>query len=115
MASIVGTWIMTTDWGCDGSISGSWDHTFNADGTWTASTGDSGRWFQAEGMFSLSADDLPNLIYSGNVSGSWIAGIQGYTDTSGMKGCFGGVRSTAGAKAKAAEGKGKAINPATGK
>jgi hypothetical protein len=35
MSNVVGTWNLTTDWGCDGSITGSFDQVFNADGTWT--------------------------------------------------------------------------------
>ena len=110
MSNVVGAWRLTTDWGCDGSITGSFDQTFNADGTWTAG-GSNGRWFQVEGMVVWSYNSPAGLRYSANLSGSWMAGIQGYTDTTGLKGCFGGVR----AGVPAAKAAGKGVDPLTGK
>ena len=89
--SVVGTWTFTADWGCDGSITGSFNVTFNGDGTWT-STNNSGRWLQVEGLVIRTFNNLPDLTYSANVSGSWMAGIQGYTTSGGSSGCFGAVR-----------------------
>jgi hypothetical protein len=50
MSNVAGTWTLTTDFGCDGSIAGSFDQTFNADGTWTNTIGSNGRWYQVEGL-----------------------------------------------------------------
>lgn len=114
MANIVGTWVYTTDWGCDGSITGSWNQTFNADGTWTASLGSSGRWFQVEGLMVYTINGTPSLIYTANVSGSWMAGIQGYAEAGGMKGCHGAHRSGVSAAAPTAAAK-KGPNPMLGR
>jgi hypothetical protein len=93
MASAVGTWNLTTDWGCDGSITGSFTQTFNANGTWSSTPFvHSGRWFQGEGLVIWVFNDTPNLVYSADLSGSWMSGIQGYTTAGGIKGCFGGRR-----------------------
>lgn len=100
MASVVGSWSLTTDWGCDGSITGSFNQVFNANGTWSSSPFvHSGRWFQVEGLVVWTFDDTPNLVYAANLSGSWMAGVQGYEMAGGPKGCFGGQR-TAFAAAK---------------
>lgn len=101
--AIAGTWTLTTDWGCDGSITGSFTQTFNANGTWTSSPFvHNGRWFQVGGVIIWTFADVPNLTYSGNVSGSWISGIQGYPVVNGITGCFGGrVRGVAAAEAPA--------------
>ena len=46
MANVVGNWTLTTDWGCDGSITGSFNQTFNANGTWNSTPFiHSGRWY----------------------------------------------------------------------
>jgi len=92
MSNVVGNWVYTSDWGCDGSITGSWNHTFNADGSWTSSNGHSGRWFQVEGMVAFTLSDTPNLVYAADLSGSWMAGIQGYETAGGAKGCHGAHR-----------------------
>lgn len=89
MASIVGTWTLTTDWGCDSSITGSFDITFNADGTWSTSSY-TGRWFQVEDVAVWVFDNVANLVYAGNLNGSWIEGAQGYTSDGFGTGCFGG-------------------------
>lgn len=94
MANVVGTWSLTTDWGCDGSITGSFTQTFNADGTWSSTPFQHrGRWFQVECMVIWTFDDTPNLIYAANLNSSWMQGIQGYDTAGGIKGCFGGRRS----------------------
>lgn len=105
MSNVVGSWTVTTDWGCDGSITGSFTQTFNADGTWTSTPFvHNGRWFQSEGMVTWTFADTPNLVYAANLSGSWMAGIQGYEQASGMKGCFGARRTgIAAAKLEVAE------------
>ena len=91
MASVVGTWTLTTDWGCDGSITGSFTQTFNADGTWTSTPfAHNGRWYQVEGLVVWTFADVANLVYAGNLSGSWMAGVQGYETAGDIKGCFGG-------------------------
>jgi hypothetical protein len=90
MASIVGKWKLTTDFGCDGSIAGTFDQTFNADGTWSNSLGSKGRWFQVEGLATWDFDNAAKLVYAANVAGSWVSGSLGYTTAGGLKGCFGG-------------------------
>ncbi len=93
MANVVGAWTVTTDWGCDGSITGSFTQTFNADGTWTSSPFvHNGRWFQVEGIVAWTFSDVANLVYAANLSGSWMAGAQGYETAGGQKGCFGARR-----------------------
>src|SRR3954447_8922753 len=88
---ILGSWTLTTDFGCDGSITGSFTQTFNADGTWTSAPFvHSGRWYQVGGVIVWTFNDVANLVYSGNVSGSWISGVQGYELAGGINGCFGG-------------------------
>jgi len=117
MANVVGSWSLTTDWGCDGSITGSFNQTFNADGTWSTTPFiHSGRWYQVEGLVVWTFNDTPNLVYAANLSGSWMAGVQGYETAGGIKGCFGGGRTgVAAAKAptKAAAKAAKA-DPALG-
>ena len=94
MASVVGTWTLTTDFGCDGSITGSFTMTFNADGTWTSTPFvHNGRWYQVEGLVVWTAADIADLVYAGNLSGSWMSGVQGFETAGGSKGCFGGHRS----------------------
>src|SRR5512135_3530095 len=94
-ASIVGTWTLTTDFGCDGTLTGSFQITFNNDGTWNSTPFiHNGRWFQGEGLAVWTFNDVPNLVYSANVSGIWMAGIQGFT-TGGNQGCFGGTKQIA--------------------
>jgi hypothetical protein len=117
MANVVGAWTLTTDWGCDGSITGTFTQTFNADGTWSASTGNHGRWYQVEGMVAWTFLDTANLVYAANLSGSWMSGVQGYETAGGQKGCFGGRRAgIPSAKAEvAAKAEQGAPNPALGK
>jgi hypothetical protein len=116
MASIVGTWTLTTDWGCGGSITGSFDQTFNADGTWSSTPFvHRGRWFQVENVVIWVFDDVSNLVYAGNINGSWIEGAQGYTTAGGSKGCFGGHRAGIPAALKTAMAAKKAGDPALGK
>jgi hypothetical protein len=68
MANVVGSWSLTTDWGCDGSITGSFNQTFNADGTWNVtSPAHNGRWFQVEGLVIWTFNDTPNLVYAANL------------------------------------------------
>jgi hypothetical protein len=115
MASIEGSWSLTTDWGCDGSITGSFDQTFNADGTWSSSPFvHNGRWFQVEGVAVWTFDDVPNLVYAGNVNGSWIEGAQGYETAGGINGCFGGHRAGVPAALEAARAAEEVADPALG-
>lgn len=114
MASVVGTWSLTTDWGCDGSITGTFTQTFKADGTWSSTPfAHHGRWYQDEGLVVWTFEDTPNLVYAGNLSGSWMAGAQGYEVASGIKGCFGGHK--AGVPAAAAKPTKKIADPTLGK
>ena len=92
MANVVGTWTVTTDFGCDGSIAGSFNQTFNADGSWTNTIGSTGRWFQVEGLITWDFNNAAKLVYAANVAGSWMAGSLGYTTAGGLKGCFGAHR-----------------------
>lgn len=93
MANIVGDWSITTDWGCDGSITGTFTQTFKADGTWsTTPFVHHGRWFQVDDMAAWTFDDTPHLVYAAHLIGSWIEGAMGYEDPNGIKGCFGGQK-----------------------
>ena len=116
MANVVGTWSLTTDWGCDGSITGSFSQTFNTDGTWTSTPFvHNGRWFQVEGLVVWTFNDTAHLAYAANLSGSWMAGVQGYETAGGTKGCFGGHRAgVPGAVEKAVAAK-KVADPTIGK
>jgi hypothetical protein len=60
MSNVVGTWTVTTDFGCDGSIAGSFNQTFNADGSWTNTIGSNGRWYQVEGLVVWTLTTRPN-------------------------------------------------------
>lgn len=116
MANAVGTWSLTTDWGCGGSITGSFNQTFNADGTWSSTPFvHHGRWFQVEGLIAWTFNDTPNLVYAANLTGSWMAGIQGYETAGGSKGCFGGHRAGVPAAAEAATAAKKVADPLLGK
>jgi hypothetical protein len=115
MASIVGKWQLTTDFGCDGSIAGTFDQTFNADGTWTNSLGSKGRWFQVEGLATWDFDNAAKLVYAANVAGSWMSGSLGYTTSGGLKGCFGGHREGVPGLAAKALSKKDGVRPDTGK
>ncbi len=108
---IAGTWFFTTDWDCNGSITGSFTLTFNADGTWTGA-GHNGRWFQVGNGLVFTFATAAGLQYAGNVSGSWISGVQGYTNgTAIAPGCF-GARVNGLAAVEEPTGK---IHPAIGK
>jgi hypothetical protein len=115
MASVVGTWTLTTDFGCDGSITGSFTQTFNANGTWNSTPFvHNGRWYQVEGLVVWTFADVANLVYAANLAGSWMSGVQGFETAGGNKGCFGGHKAgvpglIAEAAAAAAE-----IDPALG-
>jgi hypothetical protein len=115
MASVEGSWTLTTDWGCDGSITGSFNQTFNADGTWSSSPFvHSGRWFQVEETVVWTFDDTPNLVYAGDVDGSWIGGAQGYETAGGSNGCFGGQRAGVPGAPEAARVAEEVADPAIG-
>ena len=115
MANIVGTWTLTTDFGCDGSIAGSFDQTFKADGTWSNSIGSTGRWFLVEGIVQWDFNNADKLIYAAYVAGSWMTGSLGYTTAGGTKGCFGGHKAGVAGLAAKALGKKGGIRPDTGK
>jgi len=74
MPSVVGTWDLRITW-IRGRISGvelpgSYQHNFNADGTWTSpDTNNYGRWLQAGDfvMWDLVSDIPFNLMYSGKI------------------------------------------------
>jgi hypothetical protein len=89
--AIAGTWLLTTDWGCGSTITGSFNQTFNADGTWTSTPYlHAGRWFQVGAIVTWTFVGIPNLVYTANLSGGWMTGIQGYEMAHGSNGCFGG-------------------------
>jgi len=123
-ASVVGTWSMSTDWGCTGGTPGTFTQTFRADGTWTSTPFvHSGRWYQVECLVVWTFTDTPNLVYAANLSGSWMAGVQGYETAGGTKGCFGARRAGFPATeaheeapaANAHEGANEGIDPALGR
>jgi hypothetical protein len=114
-ASVVGTWTLTTDFGCDGSITGSFTQTFNADNTWSSSPFiHSGRWYQVGASVVWTFLDTPNLVYSGNLSGSWFSGVQGFETVGGSTGCFGGHLASVPAVAGESSTTGR-VDPATGR
>jgi hypothetical protein len=89
MANVLGAWSITTDWGCDGSITGKFNQTFNKNGTWNSTPFvHSGRWYQVEGLVVWTVNDTPNLVYAANLSSNWMTGVQGYETAGGMTGCF---------------------------
>ena len=92
MSNVAGTWTVTTDFGCDGSIAGSFNQTFNVDGTWTNTIGSNGRWYQVEGLVVWDFNNAAKLVYAANLAGSWMSGALGYTTQGGLKGCFGAHR-----------------------
>jgi hypothetical protein len=110
-AAIAGTYTLTTDWGCDGSITGSFSQTFNANRTWSSSPFiHSGFWYQVGNTVVWTFSDTANLVYSGQLNGSFISGVQGYTQSGGITGCFTGqlgfaAAGTSGAKGDAALGR----------
>jgi hypothetical protein len=113
MSSVVGTWAITTDFGCDGSIAGTFNQTFNADGTWTNTIGSNGRWYQVEDTVVWDFNNAAKLVYGANIIGSWMQGGLGYTTAGGLKGCFGAHREgVPGLAAKALEA--KRMRPDTG-
>ncbi len=94
MAKVTGKWSITTDWGCDGSITGTFEQTFKSNGTWKSSPWvHSGRWIQVGDHVIWTFKDVKDLVYSGNISGSWMTGAQGYTKKGSYRGCFGARRS----------------------
>jgi hypothetical protein len=58
-------------------------------------------------------NDTPNLVYAANLSGSWMAGIQGYETSGGAKGCFGAHK--AGIPAAPAKANAEGTDPAVGR
>jgi hypothetical protein len=114
MADVVGNWVFTSDWGCNGSITGSWNQTFNANGTWTSSLGHSGRWFQVEDLVAFTVNNVADLVYACHVIGSWITGTQGYETSGGAKGCHGAHRAGVPAALATAAAK-KGIDPVRGR
>jgi hypothetical protein len=84
MANVVGTWSLTKDWGCGGSITGSFNQTFNADGTWSSAPFvHQERWFQVEGLIAWTFNDTPNLVYAPTL---WEVGWQESRDTKPQEG-----------------------------
>src|SRR6516164_8337356 len=69
MSNVVGTWTITTDFGCDGSIAGTFSQTFIAEGTWTNAIGSNGRWYQVEGLVVWDFNNAAKLVYSANLAG----------------------------------------------
>lgn len=63
----------------------------------------------------LSTTLLTNLVYAANLTGSWMAGIQGYETSGGIKGCFGGHRAGVPAALEAATAAKKVADPLLGK
>lgn len=113
--SIVGTWLATIDWGCDGTITGTSTWTFNANGTWTYAFG-GGFWIQVEGLVAWNFTNTASLIYTANVTLNAIVGIQGYAQQGGIgTGCFYAIRQSgplaAAAVAAAKEGHDFSVGP----
>lgn len=66
-------------------------------------------------MVTWTFNDVQNLVYAANLSGSWMAGIQGYETAGGNKGCFGGHGAGVPAAIEAATKAAKVADPAIGK
>ena len=114
MASVVGTWSITTDWGCDSSITGTFSQTFNSDGT-LSSGSHTGHWYQVGGYVVWTYDNVADLVYAANISGSWMAGAQGYETTGGQTGCFGAEIASLANTAPSARVKTDGPNPVLGR
>ncbi|HJR06307.1 MAG TPA: hypothetical protein VJ842_03530 [Pyrinomonadaceae bacterium] len=104
--SIVGEWLLTTDWSYDGSNPpSSFGITFNADGSLVAGISTSGYWLQVGGMACWSFKGSPDLIYTANVNADALVGIMGYTSwDSNRTGCFFAARPPSGATSSAVSG-----------
>lgn len=103
--SIVGEWLLTTDWGCDASKPPSgFTITFNADGSFVAD-GSSGGWLQVGGMALWSFNNSPDLIYTANVNPNALVGVMGYASSSRKDtGCFYAMRPSSGATSSVGSG-----------
>ncbi len=117
MTDIVGNWVLDIDWDCDGRYDGFLHLTFSANGTW-AIKGDfphRGRWFHNQGLIIWTFNDVKDIVYTANLSGSSMSGIQGYTKSKGKKGCFGGRKVELFEKVAETDPKAKRRDPAIGK
>lgn len=106
--SVVGSWKMFYDWGCDGGYS-STTWTINANGTFTTPSY-TGKWIQNGGVIILLYNSS-TTVYAGNVNGSAMVGAM--TTFSGLTGCWyatgpGAPSATAAATTSAVTTSGKA-------
>lgn len=93
MNSIVGSWdVIDVDWGSTGITVKAGPFSFDEDGRWTYRYG-GGRWFQVGNMVMWNFENLPDLIYSANVTANAMNGVMGYArEASEDRGCFFGLR-----------------------
>ena len=89
--AIPGTWTLFYDWGCDGSYSQT-SITFNANGTFSTGSGNSGNWSQGSGMI-LWKYSTSNTCYGGNFASQAMVGIS--STFGGLNGCWYATQSTA--------------------
>jgi hypothetical protein len=83
---VTGDWRLFYDWDCEGRYCIT-DISFHADGTLTCAEGWSGQWVWLAGMILFWNDGL-EVVYSGNLVRSCIAGIAANFDSRGWRGCF---------------------------
>lgn len=100
--SIIGTWNVFVDWGCDGNPLQASPFTFNSDGSWTYQFG-GGRWIQVEGMVAWNFSQAEGLVYTANVTRNALVGAMGYmlddVPPTSITGCFYMLRQSGGAPA----------------
>ncbi|MEV6344371.1 hypothetical protein [Actinoplanes sp. NPDC051851] len=92
-----GSWTLTLDWYCDGTV-GTSLITFAADGSWSSVNGTavrSGRWIGGGGTITWTYSDVADLIYTAQINGGFMTGVHGYNYSGGATGCFGGVLTAA--------------------
>ena len=121
MVGVVGNWVLTIDWDCDGIFDGTVNIIFRANGTLITKGVDShkGRWFQNAGLivwtFEDSDKDVKHLVYTANLAGSSMTGVQGFIKPKGMKGCFSGQKVETLPKIAKSDAKAKSFDPLIGK
>ncbi len=113
--SIIGTWNVLVDWGCDGNPVQASPFTFSSDGSWTYQFG-GGRWIQVEGLAAWNFNNAPGLIYTANVTRNALVGIMGYavSGSSPGTGCFYMLRQQGSARATAPSAQASAATPQQG-
>jgi hypothetical protein len=84
--SIAGSWTLHFSWGCTGGY-GQTSLTFNANGTFATGDGFHGQWSVVGGNVQFVYEPTPSAVYSGNVTGAAMVGMQTNFHTGGA-GCW---------------------------